>query len=246
MTVHEYRSHLQYVSDAVRQHCGYEDPRQVGLLLGEHLDDPSLTPVVERVLYTHETKPYLYPYARQTIETLLQNGDYVCVWSDDFIRRPASAGLGEIRKQLPNEERKRLFLKCGKDKFSLIPSLVNFAHEKAIQDIVFIDDKASNLHQANDVLAESALSAPKAHYILTLQASGSIADCESLNETLPGTIIHDIGELIAFRRILAQDTYPPSILWVSDFNHTLVDTQALEAGRLEQAAVTLFESKTMR
>lgn len=194
------------------------------------------SPVYQYVAHTvlrMPTQEFLYPGAKETLGNLLSGNDHVMIWTQGHelgqLWKIASSRLGDLRRKLPQGERKRFSVHVRKDKISTLPSLIENAEKKGIKNIVIVDDKASNILNTASTVAEARnngqISSDTNVEIIWIN-QGRTKDQVPEGYTPQSfknkfTTIEDVRELTEIKKRKIGKT-----VWLIDYDHTLVNTGA--------------------
>jgi FMN phosphatase YigB (HAD superfamily) len=183
---------------------------------------------LERSIGTRQTRyanaePHLFPSTKPTLRELLAMGDTICIWSNTYTSHLATAGIGELRRELPQEERGRIIISTGDAKLERLPLLFDHVQSSNCTTLAIVDDNEDNLVKAQQFTGDKAIfvRSDEAARERTLQPP---TDPSHL------TIV-DFKELLTIR----QQLIDTPVFWVVDFNDTLIDTRAFIDTQLQQA-----------
>ncbi len=239
-------SALQIVDGAFAaqiESVGYLVPGQFAeqVLPGLPSDNPVKRAIAEAVLW-HPTRDHLYRGAEETLDFLLQQGDSVRVWTDDYPERVQTSGLTEaLRSRLPETEHLRFDIARNPDgspvmdKFPLLSLMFSEAKRRGISAVAITDNSQKNMNKAA-LVAHSAAGANLRVNLFTVdsRAPEDYISPEFSLDNIRHRIIGHIASLGCLREgLLASSvrhtTRAEQVMWVVDFNETLLDTAGLEA-----------------
>lgn len=209
---------------------GQTNHHAVALSIAGELNSPAYPSIAQAVLRM-PTQEFLYPGAKKTLGNLLSEGDHVVVWTQGHelgqLWKIASARLGDLRRELPHSERKRFSVHVQKDKISTLPLLIKNLGKDGKNNIVIVDDKATNVLDAASAVTQvrnNGQIPPDTTVEVVWVNQGRTKDQvpegytpESFKNRF--TTIEDIRELTDIKKRKTGKT-----TWLVDYDHTLVNT----------------------
>lgn len=214
---------IENIFDQQHKLIGYADPVHTAHVIGEKfaISAPEVVDNIAAVIRSYPTKEFLYPGVIDTVDALLQEGDHISIWTDDFLDRVLSSGLWNYRLHTIEERRRRLRLISGINKHeALATKVIPSLREGAFSHVVFVDDKDKNLNEAKSLITQLDLQIP-ANFV-RIEWGGKM-DRESSDDE--SNVIFDIKDLLKVRQRFAQER-DGQIKWLIDFNDALLDRNA--------------------
>jgi hypothetical protein len=229
-----YMNHETYATakaafDVSMKEVGFYAPDRIGRSLTGYGQNGTIS----HELFRAPTEQYLHQGSKETLSSLLDLGDTLCLWTNTYTVQLATAGIGDLRRTLPRDERGRVIISTGAEKLNRLPQLIDYAKGNQSDTIVIVDDQDANLFAAYEAVMPLA----EQHIIL-------VRSDQSLQDEKP--VVSDdvmkidrVGELINIR---GQQKIS-SVFWIIDFNNTLLDKRKYAESQL-QLAVTLLDRST--
>lgn len=235
---------IKTIFETQEQLHGYTNPAAVAEALERHANIPY--DEAKYRISRMDTAQYVYPGAKETLESLIQKGDSVIAWTqgDEPSQRwkVRNAGLGELQQNSgdpPHTKRQERFMVMAHlDKISVLPEILETLQETGTSAIAIVDDKANNVAAVADVVMSHSQKAslPPIHPIWINQGrmKGIVPDgydektfCQEFRT------ITDIRHLPLLREKLYL---PPGSTWLIDVDHTLIHTAKAKENMYQQLA----------
>lgn len=217
-------------------------------------DDPSRETIARAVL-CHPTKDHLYEGSQDMLQGFLGQGDNVRLWTDDYTLRVNTSGLiGSLRRSLPHAERERFQVahypdrRVIMDKFPLLPILFDEAREQGISTVAIIDNSQKNINKAARIAY--AVGNGLSVNLMTVDhdaPEGYVSPAFKLENVTHRAIGH-VASLGGMRdELLASSAAGErsNVLWIVDFNETLMDTRSLEQSLYQKIAEIIFQNNNI-
>lgn len=140
--------------DKSLEQVGYVDPT----IVSEHIlfqtsELPRSTKQrIEHIVRFFPTHDYVYPDVYTFIPAVLKEENAkLDIWTDDYLDRIASSGIGQVRRDLDEEQRKRFGIRSDRhDKLSILTDVFNESRHTGMH-VVIVDDREENLLKAEEI-----------------------------------------------------------------------------------------------
>lgn len=143
-----------------KEQVGYIDPTIVSeeiFSYSQHLP-PYTRQRIHEIVRFYPTSDFVYPDVLDFIPRVLTNPtNKVRTWTDDYLDRVASSGIGNLRRTLTYDQRRRFgVLSDRQDKITALAE--EFESEEGNTRFVLVDDREANLHKAFDIARDVGVS----------------------------------------------------------------------------------------
>jgi len=168
------RGNMRNIAEAVSgqfaisiQEDGYINPRNTAARIVSAIatTDSEIQEQLVRGILETPTMGSLYEDAPPFITEIVEDPENrIDIWTNEYMQRVASSGLGDLRRQMTSDQRKRFgVLFDPQDKLSLLPDIFEQARCQSTQ-LAIIDDKETNLVKAREIAASHDV-IEKVHFI---------------------------------------------------------------------------------
>lgn len=231
--------------------CGYADPLTTADNISKNfgIEDPHTIQALATIIRSYPTKHFLYNGIVEVLNELLDTGDSITIWTDDFLDRVLSSGIWKFRKDLPDDKKRRLKVISGLNKHeALTAKVIPSLREGTFGHVVFVDDKDKNLDEAKMLTTQHDL--PMSPHFIRISWDGQSEDVMQKSET---RVVFDVKSLLLEREdIVVHAGIDGGIKWLIDFNDALLDREAYTDARCELMGeivlgkVTAFNEEIIR
>lgn len=213
---------------------------------------------VQKAIQRMDTRTYAYEGAHDTMRDLLSTGDSVLIWTQGHelgqLWKVARAGFGDLRRDLPPDERQRFSVYRAMDKIRQLPELIHAAIGDENRQVVVVDDKSVNI-----LAIDESIRVGKAQHRLRTDArvlpvwinQGRTKDVVPPDYKIDEDdrlekfqqdfrTITDIRMLGEVRKELVENGVNGNIAWFIDFDHTLVNTAEAQKNALRNVTTLLY------
>lgn len=225
------------------QKVGHTSPQNVAnAIVGE---TSTLLPRVTRTIMRMETKPYLYEGAKETLGKLLRSGDKILIWTQGDAKtqlwKVATSGIGELRKDLKPEDRRKISVFSAEDKFAPLPATFDQLKKEGYERVVIVDDKSQNITRSSEEIEKWK----NAHGDNSMEITSVWINQGRTKNQVPKNFtletfkekfktVEDVRELTPIKDESAKKT-----AWLIDFDHTLVNTAEAKENLFKKIAEIL-------
>ena len=233
----EITKRVEKIYYAVVETIGYAEPSSLASeLVAEALQIiHTRRKAIERIMLRYPTRYHLYEGVEEMLLVFLKQNDVIRIWTDDYIQKVVTSGLiSGLRRELPRTERHRFHVahypdhQPVMDKIPLLPLLFEEARNYGLQTLVIVDNSAKNINQAVRVAQQDGQDLLVHLVSIDHQAPRTYLSPAFEFGTIAHRTVGHVTKLQDIRQEVLLKLNNKKVLWILDFNETLMNTEEFE------------------